>query len=177
MRGKKKFLRLSGWESPLLILSSFIVLELASCTPVPVSLQYPSQLDRSNTVTVTSCEDFLEKWKKKPRELHYLKCQNEKSAQLKVVVAHYTVEGKNAAKVESFLSKNFGMAALRFVCCGWSPRIARDRESSLPGDGKFFDNGFRYEVTMLSGETGLSRQNWHQLPQFQVRVTKFLEEP
>jgi Domian of unknown function (DUF4952) len=174
---EKKILRLSGWESPLLSLSSFLVLGLASCTPVPVSSQYPSQLERSNTVTVRSCEDFLEKWKKKPRELHYLKCQEEKSAQLKVVVAHYTVEGKNAAKVESFLSKNFGMAALGFVCCGWSPRILRDRESSLPGDGKYFDNGFRYEVTMLSGETGLSRQNWHQLPQFQVRVTKFLEEP
>ena len=88
MHCKKKTLRLSGWESPLLSLSSFIVLGLASCTPVPVSSQYSSQLDRSNAVTVTSCEDFLEKWKKKPRELHYLKCQNEKSAQLNVVVAH-----------------------------------------------------------------------------------------
>jgi hypothetical protein len=177
MNCEKKILRLSSWESPSLILSSFLVLGLASCIPVPVSSQYLSQLERSDTVTVTSCEDFLEKWKKKPRELHYLKCQEEKSAQLKVFVAHYTVEGKNAAKVENFLSKNFGMAALGFVCCGWSPRIRRDRDSSLPGDGKYFDNGFRYEVTMLSGETGLSRQNWHQLPLFQVRVTKFLEEP
>jgi hypothetical protein len=176
MSGEKNSSRLLSWESALLGFSSFIGLGLASCTPAPVNSQSQSQLDSPIHTTVPLCEDFLEKWKKKTPEIHFLKCQKEKSAQLNIAVAYYKVEGKNAASVESFLAKNFGMSALQFVCCGWVPRIPRDGESSLPGDGKYFDHGVRYEVTMLSEETGVSRQNWHQI-QFQVRVTKFLEEP
>jgi hypothetical protein len=119
-----------------------------------------------------SCEDFLEKWGRNPKELKLLTCKYEKNSQSDRSISHYIVKGTDAAIVETFLHKNFKMAPLKHICCGWEP-------TSVPGSdrryGTYRDrNGYYYEIVMVSGET--LERDWNRIPNFHVYVTKFMQD-
>ncbi|MBW4618512.1 MAG: DUF4952 domain-containing protein [Cyanosarcina radialis HA8281-LM2] len=124
------------------------------------------------------CEDFLGKWDKKPKELQFSSCKKMKNPQTESLVASYSVKGKDAAQVESFLRQNFKMEPLKFLCCGWEPTTAVDKPN-LPRYGGYRDrDGYKYEISMYSEETLVNnRQHWNRIPKFNVRVTRYLQEP
>jgi hypothetical protein len=150
----------------LAIASTSCSVKSASVTPV------------TSTPTAPACEDFMEKWQKKPKELQFSSCKKMKNPQTESLVASYTVEGKNAAKVETFLRQNFKMEPLKFLCCGWEPTTNTDKYN-LPRYGGYVDrDGYKYEIAMHSGETLVNnRQHWDRIPKFYVRVTRYLQEP
>ena len=55
-----------------------------------------------------------------------------------------------------------------------TPVLVRDG-NNFPGKGSYTDkDGWSFEVTMISEETILNdRQDWHKIPEFYVRVTKY----
>lgn len=118
------------------------------------------------------CEDFLANWQKKPKELQFSGCRYEYNPQSDRSIAQYTLSGTKARVVESFLGKNFKMAPLKFICCGWEP-------TSLPGSyqryGGYRDrSGYYYEIIMGSGET--LEKDWDKIPNFYVSVVKYMRD-
>ncbi len=113
--------------------------------------------------------DFLQQWNKKPPKLTLAKCEANtgelvNSGQKADLRAVYTVKGSDAAKVEAFLRKQFGMNKLRFICCYWgsSPRSYRYK-------------GYRYTISMVSEET--VEQQWHRIPTFEVSILRYTTDP
>lgn len=113
------------------------------------------------------CGDFLAERRVAIHGLRYQNCQGGKSAQLRTLVARYTVTGKQAKAVEQQLGKIFGMTKLVFHCCGWENN----------GVAGFYKDaaGFSHSVTMTSGET--LAKDWRKIPEFTVTDELFLEEP
>jgi Domian of unknown function (DUF4952) len=129
-----------------------------------------SNVELANTPPL--CDDFLQKWGKKPQELNFFGCNYEQNSQSDRSIAKYTVKGTEAIITESFLRQNFQMAPLKFRCCGWEP-------VSVPGSdrrhGGYRDrSGYYYEIVMVSGET--LEKNWNRIPNFYVFVTKFMSD-
>jgi len=120
------------------------------------------------------CEDFLASWGEKPAQLEFTDCKKVKIPPGEGLTASYVVQGVDAAEVEKILQRKFGMAPLKFLCCGWEPVLVKNKDN-LPGKGSYTDqDGWSFEVTMVSEETIISdRQDWHKIPEFYVRVTKF----
>ena len=97
--------------------------------------------------------------------------------QLRALVTHYRVKGTHAAKVEHYLKRHTGMAALRSVCCGWEPGVPRGHPQlgRLPR-GRGFPEP--YEITMASDEMQLSQRSaWPHISSFTVSVRLYLESP
>lgn len=118
------------------------------------------------------CENFLKKWGKDHPKLKFVGCSYEKNIQSDRSIANYTVKGTDAIVMENFLSRNFKMAPLKFVCCGWEPL-------SVPGSdrryGTYRDrSGYYYDILMGSGET--LERNWNRIPEFHVQVIKFMSD-
>lgn len=138
----------------------------------------PVGITAEKTNLEPSCEDLMAKLIDKPKELQFLECQKDRSAQLEVLVALYKVPGQDATKIEDFLQRKFNMAPLRFICCGWEPVVV-SQDGNLPGRGFFRDErGYYYEVTMFSEETTIARRReWNNIPFFYVKTTVFLQDP
>lgn len=125
-----------------------------------------------------ACADFLAALGHTPVGLEYTGCAPGYDAQLRVLVASYTVNGGRANRVERYLRRHTGMGRLRFLCCGWEPAAVvvggvLHREGRLPRGREPSDR-----VTMMSSETLVSRRaDWAQIPAFHVRVTRYLESP
>ncbi|MGL4232838.1 MAG: DUF4952 domain-containing protein [Casimicrobium sp.] len=124
------------------------------------------------------CDDFLKLAKRKPSQLEFVGCKQDRHHQLRALVATYRVPGAHARSVESYISQRTKMAKLRFVCCGWEPdprasTHGRQRLGQLPirlGEGN--------EVTMYSTETVMNkRSRWKDIEWFYVYVTVFLDSP
>lgn len=88
-----------------------------------------------------------------------------------LVAARYRVSGSRAAAVEALLVGRYGMAPLRFACCGW--------ESARPGSPRkaevFTVGGKRYSVdftvNMFSDEALVrERSGWGKIPSFTILV-------
>jgi hypothetical protein len=113
-----------------------------------------------------------------PAQLTFVDCQAPVNTQLKTLVAKYRVTGQAAASIEQWLQRHFKMAALQFICCGWSPvrRMPRGNESGAAWVRGA--QGLEHKITMYSDETGRTRrQDWSQIPFFYVEVTQYLESP
>lgn len=123
-----------------------------------------------------TCGDFAARWKKKPPQLTFVGCKLEPHLQAARPIARYRMAGKDAILVEQFLQQQFRMAALRFICCGWEPVVARGYDR-LPQPGFYQDNrGDRYEIAMYSGETLVnSRQLWSDIDTFYVTISRQVE--
>ena len=123
----------------------------------------------------TPCGDFLAAQQRKPPGLEWVGCTEGHDHQLRALIATYRVPGTQAAAVERYLVRHTGMAPLRFVCCGWEPRVRHGQpgQGQLPGRA-----GIAMRVDMHSGETLITRRSgWPQIPWFEVRVTLPLELP
>ncbi len=125
-----------------------------------------------------TCGDFAARWKKKPPALTFIGCKFESHLQSSRPIARYSMAGKDAILVEHFLQQQFRMAALRFVCCGWEPVVARGADR-FPQPGFYQDDqGNRYEIAMYSGETLVnSRQLWFEIDTFYVRIIQQVDQP
>jgi Domian of unknown function (DUF4952) len=118
-------------------------------------------------VTPMECAGSLELWGRYvPSQLKLSSCQVE-SGQLEVLVVRYTVKGADVTEVEKILRQKFRMGKLRFICCGWTT----DYQKGFYRD----KSGHYYEVTMSSPET--IEQNLRRIPEFEVKVQKYLTEP
>jgi hypothetical protein len=123
------------------------------------------------------CKDFLVTWEAKLPELEFRECQHVERPPGEELIALYVVKGSDAADVEQFLQREFGMAPLKFLCCGWEPIRVGEEGDFLPGHGSYIDSrSDRFRITMVSPETLLNdRQDWHKIPQFQVKVKQYRE--
>ncbi len=135
-----------------------------------VEAQQPTKVRYSTQV----CGDFLTRWDKKPAPLKFVRYETVKHPQVDRLVSSYIVKGVDAIEIEKFLQRQFGMAPLRFLCCGWEPSPAKDGVG--PHYGQYLDiNGAQFEISMFAGETLLnSRGAWHKIPEFHIRVTTYL---
>jgi hypothetical protein len=158
---------------------------LGSCSPLPVKELTPPVKAAVGAVTETAltCEDFLEKWDKKPPQLEFIGCEKTKSAGgSDILLASYRVTGAAAAQVENALIQDFDMVPLRFLCCGWENHVERSVEgvpnttSRLDGHGGYKDeNGFGFQIDMYSAETLVTeRSEWAEIPTFNVLVEAYL---
>ena len=120
-----------------------------------------------------TCTDFLEAWAMKPSKVQFETCKTVDRPPGYALEASYRLRGSEAAAVEAWLRDRFGMAPLRFECCGWVPRhqVNGDR---YPGPGTFMHHGTRFEITLYSEETVVNeRHQWSTIPTFQIRVTTY----
>ncbi len=117
-----------------------------------------------------TCTDFLAKSGVRLEGLTFLSCEPAQNAQISVLRARYEVSGAQAESLEAQLKQRFGMAPLKFLCCGWEPENG--------GVGQRRDErGFTYLISMGSEETIVrQRSDWPKL-KFFVQVDLMLEEP
>lgn len=157
--------------------ASWLLLSILPCQACEIEPKIATQATTTQTISEIACEDLLEKWQKKPNELKFSSCKYEKHAQLDRLVSTYVVRGTDAAIVERFLRKEFQMSPLRFVCCGWEPSVVSTKDTvNTPRYGIYKDrDSYDCEISMTSGET--LEKNWHLIPRFYVRVTKYLGTP
>ena len=143
---------------------------LLGCISDRAEAQRPNEVRYSTQV----CGDFLARWDQKPAPLKFVRCETVKHEQVDRLVAFYRVRGSDAIAIEKFLQRQFGMAPLRFACCGWAP----DTEKVAPPYGKYVDTkGDQFEIWMSSGETlARDRKAWPKIPEFRIRVITYLGE-
>jgi Domian of unknown function (DUF4952) len=140
---------------------------LAMVVTLPVC---SSNLTKSSPI----CEDFLQAWGAKPKELRFSECKKVVGGQSDQLIASYWVPGKNAAKVEHFLIERFKMAPLRFMCCVWENFPPPDKLSQNK-DGLYKDKkGQQFYIHMASEETVV--KDWNRIPRFNVSVQTYLGE-
>jgi Domian of unknown function (DUF4952) len=131
----------------------------------------PTCTDIMPTWTEKSAESGQQQTLRIPVGLKFSGCSDGNSAQVRTLDYNYVVAGGEAKAAEKFLIDNFGMAPLRFVCCGWEPRPI-DGASARLGTYRN-DKGYHYEISMGSGET--LEKDWNKIPQFMVRVELLLD--
>ncbi len=125
------------------------------------------QAAAGQAVSAPACGDFLDKQGDKPGFIEYLGCHAEYEGQGKPLVARYRLDGAYAAQAEDFLRRRYGIARLRFVCCGWE---------STPHS--WVDDGHAWNLVFASEETLLSaRAQWARIPTFHIRVEQYTEDP
>ncbi|MBK1838881.1 DUF4952 domain-containing protein [Azospirillum sp. YIM B02556] len=113
------------------------------------------------------CGDFLARISKKPPDLVYDGCVYLPDRQGKPLQATYHVQGRFAARVESYFMKAVRLDALKWTCCQWSSRTRQFRSKA----------GTDFSITMYSGETIFnSRAEWPSIPSFEIIVEAFSEE-
>ncbi|KAI9135685.1 DUF4952 domain-containing protein [Acaryochloris sp. CCMEE 5410] len=153
------------WQSSLLVLAIFLGF---------ISDQAEAQRPNRVHYSTQGCGDFLARWDKKPATLKFVVCETGEIQEVGVLTSSYTVQGADAIEIEKFLQREFGMAPLRFACCGWEP----DTVKAAPPYGQYVDEmGTQFEVSMSSGETLLNdRGAWHQIPEFRIKVETYLGE-
>ena len=137
-----------------------------------------SSIDGSQAAQL-SCSQVIQEFDRFPKSLELIECKPAKSSQLKTLKARYRVEGDRATAVEKFLHREYGLPALRFICCGWSGMTGSENGQPTHGRAVYEDaNANYYEIRMMSAETLITdRQQWSDIPWFYVTVTAFLEMP
>ncbi len=115
----------------------------------------------------TSCVDFLDELNLKTEELTFLECKQVEHAPAVLLEARYSVLGSDAAVVEDFLQRKFGLEELRFVCCGFEGKPA------------FYQNktGDSYRVAMYSYDEFAVEGDLEDFSEFRVTVGKYLTLP
>ena len=151
-------------------LGHLILVMLLGLVSDPVEAQQLNEIRSSPPV----CDDFLARWNQKPAAVEFVRCNIIHHEQVDRLAAIYHVKGYEAIEIEKFLQKQFGMASLRFACCGWAP----DTEKSAPPYGWYVDTmGTQFQVYMSAGETLVNdRGAWHKIPKFRITVETYLGE-
>lgn len=126
-----------------------------------------SALPPAPTLAPQDCGDFLAKISKKPPDLVYDGCVYLPDRQGKPLQATYHVQGRFAARVESYFMKAVRLHALKWACCLWSSGTTQFRSKA----------GTDFSITMYSGETTFnSRAEWPNIPSFGIVVEALSEE-
>lgn len=122
-----------------------------------------------------TCADLRTEFPDLPQELKFQGCEPSQESQLRALRSTYQINGKDSLTVENFLIANYGMAPLRFVCCGWeSISDAQGRRYGTYKDQR----GYYYDLRMYSGEVLIPEQLQREdVPYFYVDIVVFLEEP
>jgi hypothetical protein len=105
------------------------------------------------TPSPESCGNLLAEITIVPATMNFLDCQKISTTET-YFKARYRVSANNAANIESLLNRRFGMAKMRFVCCGWEV-------NGITGTGYYRRNSNIYQIRMFSEETLInSRSRW-----------------
>ena len=115
----------------------------------------------------SGCQDFLVALNLKPPELTFQRCKKIEKPPAILLESTYAVSGKHAKTVEDFLHKEFGLAKLRFVCCGWEGREATYVSKS----------GDTYSINMHSYDEYSFQEKWQDYKKFRVTVGKYIVLP
>jgi hypothetical protein len=146
------------------------------CTIVAGAVIVSAFAHQSNAafpIASNACGDFAAEWNKKPPQLAFTGCQLEPYDRDAAPKARYNLAGKDALLVEQFLQREFGMAPLRFICCGWEPVIAKGEARLLKLGSYRDDRGTSYQIAMYSGETLIAnRQQWSAIETFHVEIVQ-----
>lgn len=110
----------------------------------------------------TLCQDFLQSLGRKPANVEYLGCEQDDASYLRPMTAHYRVSGASAEAVEAYLHQAFGMPTLTYVCCGWS--------SGAPYVWRAGADAVGYDIGMGVETVRYPREQWAQIPAFEIRV-------
>lgn len=115
------------------------------------------------------CGDFLAQLSDKPDFVEFLGCAQDVDAQGKPFVARYRVKGSDARESEQYMSRDFGLPTLQFICCGWDsmPYFYRDKAT-----------GLGYMLGMGSEETPINKRDaWPEIKFFYINVSLATEDP
>jgi hypothetical protein len=115
------------------------------------------------------CDDFLKQLDLQRTDVKFVSCESMRDgAQPDGLEAVYQVEGKDIAKVESWLIRIAEVERLVFACCGWQ----------TPNHGTLKDrNGSTYLISM-GGEALVSqRKDFAKIPYLNVYVRHYLYAP
>lgn len=88
------------------------LLLISTCAPVETT-DHPPKI-RQNLPFV----DILDRYALKPPHLDFISCTMLDSNQV-IIKAEYRVKGEHFRNIEKFLTQNYGMAKLKWTCCGW----------------------------------------------------------
>ena len=160
-----------GWTGlqGAIALGWLLFLPMAAISPQPQTQAHHAQRQDPPQ----ACSDFLADWELKPDTLRFETCKTVRRLPGRGIVATYRLRGADAAAMETFLRDRFGMAPLRFECCGWVPRRERNGDR-YPGAGTFTHNGAQFDITLQSMETVVTeRAQWSTIPTFHVRVETY----
>ncbi len=160
--------------NPLQQLLLFTATSFIAIIPATSSLA-----DRSPSASDQKDCNFLQQWHKEIPELKFAKCEVDsgesvESGQKPAMTAVYSMKGRDAAKVEAFLQKQFGMGKLRFICCYWGhgPNYGSYRDKAYPSPHML---SAPYRISMSSGET--VEKQWQRIDTFQVHILKYISDP
>jgi hypothetical protein len=117
-------------------------------------------------VQAENCVDWLDAWHSKPEGATFLGCAAEPVADGEQPASLYRLAPGSVEPAEALLIKQFGMAPLAFVCCGWEP----------PRKGQHRVAGQYYQIALHSAETLANRREDWPAIDFFIRVQP-LEEP
>lgn len=115
------------------------------------------------------CGNFLAQLSDKPDSVEFLGCAQDVDAQGKPFVARYRVTGLDAPEAERYMSHDFGLPTLKFICCGWdsTPYFYRDKST-----------GLGYMLGMGSEETPINKRDaWPEIKFFYINVSLATEDP
>ena len=116
------------------------------------------------------CGDFLKQLDLQRPDVKFVRCGSlrDSGVQPEALEAVYQVEGKDIAKIESWLIRIAKVKRLVFACCGWQ----------TPNDGTLTDrNGSTYLIGM-GGEALVSqRKDFSKIPYLNVYVRHYLYAP
>lgn len=158
-------------SNPWRSLGRRIVSSAALLLPVWLALQTIA----TRAEALPTCGDFAATWEARPAAMHFVGCESFAVPPGEGLRATYIVRGIDAARVETFLQQEFGMAPLDFICCFWTPSLTRRSEGSSsqygsipnPDDATVFVRVYMHsEETLL-----LDRQDWRKI-EFYVVVEK-----
>ncbi|WP_213936797.1 DUF4952 domain-containing protein [Pseudomonas sp. dw_612] len=116
-----------------------------------------------------ACDDFLAKFGNKPAFIEFQGCEQSVDRQGQPFSASYQVSGANAAKAEKHLKQQFGLPALKRVCCIWesTAHFYRDKQTDI---GYFI--GMGSEETLVH-----DRKSWPSITHFYISVDAYAEDP
>jgi hypothetical protein len=114
--------------------------------------------------------DILEIIGNKPVHAEMKSCSFHDNSQV-TFSAVYTLKGIHAGETETFLIRQFGMAPMFFVCCGWETKNKPGYLRSVHYDN---DNTL-LEINMYSQETLIQeRSRWNEIDTFYIS-TRIIE--
>jgi Domian of unknown function (DUF4952) len=140
-------MKYSAWWLPLIAICCSGSATLADSQfepPAPIQTQQ----------STGTCGNLLAEIVTVPTKMKFVECRIVSNGDI-ANTAKYRVLAKDAEEIEAWLGRNFGMAKMSFICCGWMVRLNGEEE------GVYQKGKTRYQISMYSEqENGTNRREW-----------------
>ena len=97
------------------------------------------------TEKIEDC-DLLKSYGEQHKYLDFIECHQGEGQVIKY--STYKVAGTHSSEVEKYLVETYGMAKLKFTCCGWEPQDGKYGEIINP-ELKKMNKDYHLSVTMI----------------------------